>query len=97
MRRARHSIPAGVDHHGVGGFPVPDRNSETLAILVDLRSRARACGRRVRQDCSRHRVGFEASTDSAAAESVAQGNSWDRRQMPFRGSVKSSDDRGERI
>ena len=89
MRRARRSTPAEVDHPDAVGFLDPVRDSGIRTILVEQGSRALARGRLVRQDYSRHHVGSEASTDSAAAESVAQGNFWDRRRMPCRGSVLS--------
>ena len=50
VRRARRSIPAGVDLPDVDGVPDPDRESEILASPVEPRSRALACGRLVRQD-----------------------------------------------
>ena len=88
-----------MDHPDAVGFLDPVRDSGIRTILVEQGSRALARGRLVRQDYSRHRVGSEASTDSALAESADQGNLWDRPHRLCRDSVLvlPLDDRGERI
>ena len=78
MRRVRRSSPAGVDLPDAGAFPNSGLGSEILTMLADHRSRVPARVRLVRQDCSRVQIGSGASTGSAAAEPVDQGNFSDR-------------------